>query len=238
MVLDWLAVLEANSRRLAEVAADELDSPVPACPGWRCADLVDHVAGVQEFWAAVTRLAGAPPTEHPRSGVGGDPVARLRAATADLVVAFRAAGPDARTWCWWSAEPVPVAQSMRRQAHEALIHRADAEQAAGLEPDLASRLAADGVREWAELMVSGVRTQEPGHTRRVVLHAGDVGETCVVELSDGPPRLVDTTDADAIVVGAAADLDLLVWRRRALDGLFVEGDRGLVAHLLGGARLG
>lgn len=238
MRFDWVAVLEANSRRLADVAGQALDTPVPACPGWTTADLLDHVAGVQEFWASVTRLGGAAPTEHPVFGAAGDPVARVRAATADLVSAFRSAGPDGLTWAWWAQEPVPVGRSMRRQAHEALVHRADAEQAAGIEPDLASRLAADGVREWAELMIAGVRSPDPGRPQRVVLYSGDVGERCVVELSDGPPRLVDSTEADAIVVGAAADLDLLVWRRRGLDGLFVEGDRDLVAHLLSTPRLG
>ena len=53
---------------------------------------------------------------------------------------------------------------LRRQAHEALVHRVDAEQTAGLpvtDPGVA--LAADGVDEMLGVMVSGLRV---GHVHR------------------------------------------------------------------------
>ena len=38
--------VRADGERLIEVAASDLEADVPACPGWKNARLLTHVAGV------------------------------------------------------------------------------------------------------------------------------------------------------------------------------------------------
>lgn len=248
MEVDWLGAIATNSARLAALAAAGPDRPVPACPEWTARDLLVHLAEVQRFWAATTARGGAAPVAVPEAAVPPDDhLAEFAAnATAALLDAFRAAGPDARTWVWWAdGRPVPVAHSMRRQAHEALIHRVDAEQACGQPSHLDPGLAADGVLEWLEWHSSDVRLPEQ-ERRRVQFRATDTSHRWLLELGDHRPRLVVVDGpADATVTATAAELDLLVWRRIGLDGsgshgagwIGVSGDRALVEHVLAAADL-
>ncbi|MGM3262735.1 maleylpyruvate isomerase N-terminal domain-containing protein, partial [Klebsiella pneumoniae] len=71
-------------------------------------------------------------------------------ASADLVAELRAADPAEPAWSW-SADRT-VGFTVRRQAHEALVHRLDAEQAAGAVTALDPALAADGVHEALAVM--------------------------------------------------------------------------------------
>ena len=65
----------------------------------------------------------------------------------ELARVLEAADPADEAWNW--SDDHTVGFILRRQAHEALIHRLDAEQAAGDVTELDPRLAADGVEETA-----------------------------------------------------------------------------------------
>ena len=65
---DYLALIDDRSAALrsALAAAPSLTARVPGCPEWTLADLVEHLGGVQMFWAVVVSAAdasGPPPGE-------------------------------------------------------------------------------------------------------------------------------------------------------------------------------
>jgi hypothetical protein len=70
-----------------------------------------------------------------------------------LVDALGAAEPSDEAWTW--SQDHTVAFIYRRQAHEALIHRRDAELAAGTITPFPADLAADGVDEVLDVMYGG-----------------------------------------------------------------------------------
>ena len=134
------------------------EARVPGCPDWTAADLLWHLAGVQRFWATIIDRGDRPgpddleePTARPRRTTGcSRPSTSYSAA---LVAALEAADPAEPAWTW-SAEQT-VGFTFRRQAHEALIHRLDAEQTAGQVTPLDPALAADGVDECLDVMFGG-----------------------------------------------------------------------------------
>jgi len=74
-----LAHLEAEVERMLAAAADVLDEPVAACPGWSVADLLAHQSGVYRF--VVAQLRAEPGSGMARFDPPGDgpPLEVLRA---------------------------------------------------------------------------------------------------------------------------------------------------------------
>ncbi|NNH08948.1 maleylpyruvate isomerase N-terminal domain-containing protein [Cellulomonas fimi] len=261
--LPFSDVIRTESARAADVlAAAPPDARVPACPDWSAGDLAHHLGEVQGFWAQVVALAGPDAVVD----LGGDPpagvvepprppeeelVGGLRGASATLLDALAAHGPSERCWSW-SAHGGDVAWVLRRQAHEVLVHRVDAEQVAGVPvtpPDVA--VAADGVDEMLAVMMSGLPdwasfTPDPAARVRVV--ARDAGRSWLVALgrfTGTSPRTGATYDLDAgelvardlpaveagaaaTVTGTAWDLDRWLWGRGTLEVLEVDGDAAVV----------
>ncbi|WP_182526738.1 maleylpyruvate isomerase family mycothiol-dependent enzyme [Nocardioides dongkuii] len=242
----YLGHIREESRRFRDVLAGcDPAARVPACPEWDAADLVWHLAEVQWFWARTVRDRPAPPDDgpHPERPTTYDGLlAAFDAHSSSLVAELEAAGPDAPAWHW--APVQTVGTSYRRQAHEALIHRLDAEQTAGTVTPLDPALAGDGVLELLDVMYGGEppawgRFEPSAHHVRVDLT--DLGTSIWAQpglfvgtepesgkVYDGPHVLVvgdPGTDPDAVVAGAAPDLDAWLWRRRDDTGIAITGDR-------------
>lgn len=240
-----LAHIRIESQRFREVLADgDPTARVPACPDWDAGDLLWHLTCVQRFWAEVIRARPAPPAEavDPERPTSYDGLlAAFDEHSAALLGALEAAAPTEEAWHWSPVQTVGT--TFRRQAHEALIHRLDAEQAVGAVTPLDPALAGDGVWEVLEVMYGG----EPSAWARfdasscsVRVEVADLGESIWVrpglltgtepdsgKVYDGPHLLVvgdPGAPADAVVSGAAADLDAWLWRRRDDDGIVVSGD--------------
>ena len=103
-----------------------------ACPDWTADDLLWHLGEVQEFWGLIVegRLQdpeAAVKSERPDSRAGL--VDFFAAQTERLERVLREADPAEPVWMW--ANDKTVGYIRRRQAHEALIHRLDAELTAG-----------------------------------------------------------------------------------------------------------
>lgn len=244
---EYLDHLVAESARFRDVLATcDPAARVPACPDWDATDLLWHLGEVQWFWARMVAkrpaAPSAPDDEAPeRPGDVGGLLAFFDRASQDLVERLAAADPSEPAWSW--APDRTVGFTYRRQAHEALIHRVDAEQAAGIDSDLDPALAADGVAELMEVMYGG---QPPEWARfesrqgEVSLEITDVASTIRVrpghltgvdpESGDdvtGPHLLVvpDSSAPPAVTVtGAAAVLDAWLWRRRDDAGVSITGD--------------
>lgn len=247
-----VALAEQSRSFLRVLSETPPDVPVPTCAGWTASDLLWHLTDVQMFWAAIVELELADPKKaealkSERPEVYNDLLALFEQQSARLSAALQARSDDVRVWTWSDDRTVGFVR--RRQAHEALVHRVDAEVAAGAPVGpIAPDLAADGVDEILRVFAGGVpewATFEPeGLEIRVV--ATDVNQTWgaafgkmrgtspnsgktydIAALTVG----VDAVSPNAAVAGSAADLDLWLWGRGSLDVLVVEGDESLVRRL-------
>ncbi|WP_122817345.1 maleylpyruvate isomerase N-terminal domain-containing protein [Nocardioides pantholopis] len=254
----YLDHIRRDSRRFREVLTDcDPATPVPGCPDWTAADLLWHLTEVQSFWAQTVRSRpAAPPQEGPgpaRPTAYADLLATFDERSAALVDELAAADPRDPAWHW--APEQTVGTSYRRQAHEALIHRLDAEQTAGAVTPLDPVLAADGVHEALDVMYGGKPPAwgrfEPGphHVRLDLVDQGtsiwarpgsfhgtdpesgrryDDPHLQVVPAPDAPPA--------AVISGRAADVDAWLWHRLGehVVGpvLKVTGDRAAYDALL------
>lgn len=240
---DYLRHLDQESTRLRAVLADcDPAAPVPGCPGWSATDLLGHHAGVLDFWARIIegRPAGPDGWDEPTKPTAYDALLALHEEQqARLVTALGSADPADAAWSW--SDEQTVGFTFRRQAHEALIHRLDAEQAAGQVTPLDPELAADGVDEALDVMFGGkppwgTFSGLPHHVR---VDITDRGESVWVQLGrfsgtdpDGEHHDLDDitvvvdpgVEADAVVGGPAGALDAWLWRRGDDSEVTVTGD--------------
>ncbi len=234
----YLRHLERESTRLRQVlAACDPDARVPGCPDWSASNLLGHHGGVLDFWATVVERRPTGPDDldeptKPSSYAGL--MAYHEEQAGRLVDALRAADPAEHAWTW--SQEQTVGFTFRRQAHEALIHRLDAEQTAGTTTPLDPALAADGVDEALDVMFGGCPpwgTFTPDD-QLVRVDLTDTGDAVWVRLGrfhgtapDGTVHdsddlhVVDDADRspDAVVAGEAAVLDAWLWRRAPGDGV-------------------
>lgn len=239
---DYLTHIRDESRRFRHaIAAATTSAQVPGCPDWTAEDLLWHVAEVQWFWATViaTRPAG-PPSQHPDRPHGRSALLGFfDEANSALVGALTAADPIDEAWSWASDQTVGF--TFRRQAHEVLIHRLDAEQTTGDVTPLPADLAADGVAElmevmyggeppaWASFVPSGLHTAveltDTGERIRVATGSFHGTDPTSGKSYDGPHLLrVDGGRVDVVVRGTAGDIDAWLWRRGTDRRILVDGD--------------
>jgi len=250
----YLDHIRAESVRFRELLADcDPSARVPSCPDWTAADLLCHLANVQHWWTWVLRHRPSAPDDYVEPERPDSHTALLSyfdQGLESLPHALSAADPDERAWSW-SADPAHhrVGWIARRQAHEALIHRVDAELVAGEPTALDPVLAADGVEECLAVMYGGLPPWGafdplPQH---VELRMPDVGTSVWVRLglfSGTSPKgevhsgekdlhLVDDpgVEADAVVTADAGTLDAWLWHRADGDAVRLSGDEGALAHL-------
>jgi uncharacterized protein (TIGR03083 family) len=255
MVLDhrsYVDHLRRDSDRFLEVLRGcEPSRPVPSCPDWNADDLLWHLGEVQWFWGSVVadRLQDVEGLEHPARPVDRAGLLEFLAEQSTrLSDALAAAEPAEPVYMW--APDKSVGYVARRQAHEALIHRLDAELTAGQVTALDQELAADGVDEALRMMFGGCPpwgTFTPS-AEHVHVVASDTGLTVPVVLGrftgtdpdDGTAYDEDdisVTAADpqasprATVTGTAEDLDAWLWHRRDASTLTVSGDASAFARL-------
>ncbi len=242
---DYLRHLRQESGRFRDVLAGcDPKAPVPTCPEWVAADLLWHLAKVQHFWATIIRTRPAGPAENhaPERPTSYDGLlTAFDQYSADLVQALTSADPAETAWSW-SAEQT-VGFTFRRQAHEALIHRLDAELVSGTITTMDPALAADGVDEVLDVMFGGTPSwgRFTGLPHYVRVELSDTDEQLWVQLGrftgtdpdDGVTHdledisVVDSpgVEADAVVSGPAAALDAWLWRRGGDSEVTVTGSR-------------
>lgn len=226
----YLDHLHRDAGRL--LASAPLDAPVPSCPGWTVADLLDHVAGVYEHKVVAVRTA-ARPEEDGLPAPGADPYERLRTQYEALTAELAAHGPDDPSWTWWPPEQ-NVGFWHRRMAQESAVHRWDAEQAAGQVSPIPDDLAVDGIDEilgWLAWPFDPAPTPLDG--RMVVLRAG--GHAWAVTLRPGAYEPVGASSAaptaDASVTGDPEAMLLWLWGRAPDDALAIGGDPAALGQL-------
>jgi uncharacterized protein (TIGR03083 family) len=230
--------LDADFRRLREVAGGtDPGAAVPSCPGWTMADLLRHVGEVYLQKVECMRL-GADPDPWPPEGLNDEPPLELldRAYTS-LTEEFAARRPEEHAFTWYGPDQ-SVGFWVRRMAQETVIHRVDAELAAGeVIAAIPGDLAADGVDELLVAFVQYDTTTWPDEFAELLAPAGDRTVRVVTPQRSWLLRLttrdvrVDGSDADspsATVEGAAPDVLLWLWNRGG-EGAMTTGDEETIA---------
>jgi uncharacterized protein (TIGR03083 family) len=242
--LDYLAHLRAESARFRDVlSAVDPATEVPSCPGWDAAELLWHLSEVQHFWATIVgdRLTDPERVDTPARAT--DYQAQLMqfdACRASLQDALAGVPADTEIWTWFPADQT-VGFVRRRQAHEALIHRLDAELTAGKVTGMDPALATDGVLEvlevqfsetpsWASHDLDGpvgrVATVDTGAEWLVQIghwsgHSPNTGEAYEDQAT---LNVVGAGDPSFTVSGTARDLDAWLWNRPTITEVTLEGD--------------
>ncbi|MET8629885.1 maleylpyruvate isomerase family mycothiol-dependent enzyme [Kitasatospora sp. NPDC004669] len=241
--LDHSAAVAAETAHfVAAVQQADPAIPVPSCPGWSLADLVRHAGSVQRWFTVLLRqrIQEPPrsrdvdlqlperPEEYP---------AWLAEAAEQAASTFAQTDLDAPMWAWGADQHARF--WVRRMLFETLVHRADAELALGLTPEIEPTLAADGVDEFLTNLPFAAffapRTAElRGDDRTIRFNRTDGDGTWLVRLRpDGLGLAPDDSGAtaDATVQATAADLLLLLYGRldRTAASVTLSGDEELLA---------
>lgn len=215
--LEWF---RSNFESIAAAATESPDTVVPACPGWTCLDVLDHVMKGLPVYSAFLAMD---PTANPMKAVMAESsqVRQWRDGVEDVTVAaheqferFNAhverLDPDAPALFWNG--PATVATMCWHAAAETWIHAADVAAALADSTDLSNGQAAD-LFDWAVMF------------RRMVIEGQQVRieSTVVLETTDTAQReILGGGEPSAIVRGSATALSLRLWNRPPQQRL--EGD--------------
>ena len=231
----------------AAVTAADPGTRVPSCPDWDVDQLAHHVAGAYLHKVECIRQ-GVFPEDWPLEPLDPDPVAVLDGAFAALTAAFDEYRPGDPAATFLEADQT-VGFWIRRMCHETVVHRLDAELAAGLEfAPVPADIALDGVDEFLSLFI-GAATRQWTESYAEVLHGADPRPLAVasagegwtltassvgVEVSRGAAPSANPMLANpaALVSGEPTDVLLWLWGRAADRVVRREGDAALVDQLL------
>ena len=219
-MLDHLQHLDADVLAVADVLrTTDPGSLVPSCPGWTLRDLAGHLGGVHRWGAQVVRTGepGRPPAATPPD----DELADWLTAGAAVLrgVLFEAGNRP----CWTFGEPATARFWARRQSLETLLHRVDAQRAAGREAPVDEALAEDGIAEVLDVLVP----MQVGLGRTTAPTSG-------AWLVTGTRRLLGAEPARTELAGPASAVLLLLWGRlpRTDPRLSATGDLAALDALL------
>jgi uncharacterized protein (TIGR03083 family) len=240
----YLDHLRSDGERLSEIGHQvDLSTPVPSCPSWTAYDLLGHCGEVWSWVSGAVRLGRAPHDDEVETAPDGSAVLEFHDRhLAELIRELEQCGPDGETWTWFPGEQ-RTAFWFRRMSQEALVHRVDAELTAGEVGPIDTVLATDGVDEVLSRFAGnpGVlahSASRAGVAGEVYVDAGD--HAFVVELPDDGHvvREIDPLDsvdieaeADAVLRGAAVDLDLMFWGRPTAEPVAEDGKPEVLERL-------
>jgi uncharacterized protein (TIGR03083 family) len=227
-------VLSHNCELIFDASRDALADPVPTCPEWLLADLIEHLGQVFTFWRTQLEAAAPQARTEPESSAmrpGSDLMDWFEEAGASLAVALGNREPSEPCWNW-SGEDLTARWVCRRMALESAVHCYDAELSVG-SPEAVNRdLAVDGIDEWLAVHLATDVPEAPDATLGGVLclACADDPAAWTVEVAGGRMRWREGRGpADAVLVGSASDLYLYSWNRLTLDSLDLTGSRDVAA---------
>jgi uncharacterized protein (TIGR03083 family) len=209
-----------------DIKGADLRAPVPSCPGWSLGNLVRHIGGGHRWAEEIVRTRASEflPDDQVRKLDGDDsagvPAAWLVDGATRFADTLRAAGPGVEVWgpfhyrstSFWA----------RRFTNETVVHRADANLAAGTEFAVSPEVALDVIDEWLELDVlpqhfdiTPRKRELLGPGRTLAFEAADADAAWFVDLT-GEVITWHRGSGDAAVTVRAplTELLLMLYRRR------------------------
>jgi uncharacterized protein (TIGR03083 family) len=234
---DYLNAIERECATLTIALRNGPTRDVPSCPGWRVADLAVHLGVIHRWTTEMVRSKASRPLREREKLFGVDPdnpalVKWFEQGARELVEVLRSTPADTPVWSWTPEQSVRF--WTRRQAHEAAVHRWDAQNALGAPATTAvdSTLAADGIDEW--LNVFAVSRSRQSSTRVGLgesyhLHCTDEQGEWVIRFEGSDIDVKrEHVKADVAIRGGASDLLLFLWHRKSAETLEVLGDASLL----------
>jgi uncharacterized protein (TIGR03083 family) len=234
----YLAALAIDGEKFAEAAAGNLDRPVPACPEWDVAALVDHLGRTHASVARVVAAAGEQIDRNavqPHAGSTDTLIAWYRDGLTRVIAAL-SVDPETPAWTYLASAPNTVAYWQQRQALETVIHRWDVQKAAGSDPDpIDASLAVAGIDELVTSFLPVVLAARPvdALTGTLHLHCTDVdGEWWLDFDAEGLAPRREHAKGDTAIRAPASNLYLWMWNRITADaaGLQIFGNPETVTN--------
>jgi uncharacterized protein (TIGR03083 family) len=246
----YLDCLAADYKLLRDAATSAgIGAPVPSCPGWTVADLVSHTGEVYLHKATVIRDQKWP-DPWPPEDAPADPFASLDLGYREVTAEFASRPPDEQSLTWYAPQQT-VGFWIRRMAQETVVHRMDAQLAAGVPVTQApDDLAVDGVDEVLHRFLAYGSAEWPGEYATVNGGhlAGDAGTDTILVTAGAAawtvrptPHTVSVTDGgdrDTAVAVVSAPPDAMLrwlWGRAddeaGEEAVTVGGDPEWAAYL-------
>jgi uncharacterized protein (TIGR03083 family) len=224
------AIRREGAALAAAARSAGVDAAVPSCGEWTIAELCAHVGRLHRWSAQIVSERPADPTSHwkqiarPEGDALLDFVASGYGPLADVLGAAR---PDEACWSWTPDRTVGF--WARRQAHELVVHRWDAQNAAGAAQPIERELAVDGIQELFEILPYRPGGPPTGTGETIHLHCTDGdGEWLVGLEPDGVTVVNEHAKGDVAARGSASDLLLMMWGRVPVGAVEVFGDAELL----------
>jgi uncharacterized protein (TIGR03083 family) len=236
-----IAALLEDSAALAQAARLGLVAPVPSCPDWSVADLVQHTGRVHR--SVTRRVQDLESERHPAADIAlpehPELVGWFEEGAEALAHVLEAAQPDAPVWNW-SVRPKLASFWWRRMAQETAVHRWDAQSAHARQQPIEPDVAVDGIDEFLDVFLPtdfaekappdlGGTIQLRGTDRLAVWLVTVRGGALLVRRDQEP----ETSDSPlATVTASASDLLLLLWRRvePSASSIQTTGDEALLTR--------
>ncbi|MET1007815.1 MAG: maleylpyruvate isomerase family mycothiol-dependent enzyme [Propionibacteriaceae bacterium] len=243
-----------QTQLLASWAADaDPTLPVPSCPDWKLADLVEHVGATQQWVARLTEDRITDPQaafalSWVKAPAQPDAWSDWLHQSADRAAAAFAGAPSGADVFDPSGGNDGITFWRRRLFGEVSVHRIDAALTVGRPYELSAPLAGVAIDDWLDTIsspgwaanVPGFADAMRGDGQTIAWVADDLDRAWVLRRSDAPVTLIrgsaaTAADTDVTVRGLAVDLLHLVSRRRPLGDdttCQVSGDRDELVHLI------
>lgn len=230
--------------QFSDLCESILDHAVPSCPGWTVQDLIEHLGTVHR--RAIARIGSDQnPTGYdldiPSESM--DLMAWFTAGWNELNHKFETLGPEYKAWNWTGSNQ-NVGWMIRRQAHEAAIHRYDAELAHMGLPSVSAfkslpqesipfgyspEFAIDGIEERLTVSIGGKANLKSSLPGSLHLHATDIEAEWSLTLLHGKLELNHAhTKADAALRGTASEIYLWTWGRLPAEVLECFGNDDVI----------
>jgi uncharacterized protein (TIGR03083 family) len=229
---EYLAHIRRDAERMIELAPQDLDAPVPACPGWTVGEAFLHTGEVYSHKVACMRLPGGPQSRDDWDhgpGDGADPADWFRERLDELAGELAGRGADAPAYTWYEPDQT-VGFWFRRMAQETAVHRTDVESGFDAMTPVADDLAVDGIDEVLDLFLryqnEDVGPDGPGRGTVAVRTGDHIWRSTLT--ADEAQLSREPGPSDAVVSGEPSELLLWLWGRRPDSAVTREGDEELL----------
>lgn len=229
-----LSSLRAEGQLLAAaVAAGSGSAAVPGIDDWTLDDVARHTGSVHE-WICEVLTNGLPDWGYddlmPRAPQDHAALPQWYLSRLEPLIELLGSLPSTQEVWTLFDEPPGVDFWKRRQCFETLVHRYDAEGAAGRRTPIDPELATDGVEEALQMVRHRTRFRSEREVRFAV-RTTDTERGWTLRIGGSVPRkertLDDGADGDVELSGRAADLVVHLWNRPPEQAVALAGDESL-----------